>query len=294
MKKILITGYGSYVGKSFKQHLDKLDSSYECSFMDLRDISWKNEKFSQYDVIYHVAGIAHSDSNKLSEEKKALYYEVNTDLAIETAIKAKKEGIKQFILMSSIVVYGDGAELGASNLINEKTTPKPANIYGDSKFKAEEGLLKLSDKNFRVCVIRSPMIYGEISKGNYPVLSKWALKLPLFPDIDNKRSMIYIENICEFVRLLIENEDSGTFFPQNDEYVKTSQMVKVIAAVHGKKIKLTKFFNPILKLFGKKSGLVRKVFGNFAYEKSMSVYKHKYNLVDFEESIRRSEKINEE
>ena len=65
---------------------------------------------------------------------------------------------------------------------------------------------------------------------------KLAQKLPVFPDIDNQRSMLHIDNLCEFIRLMIDNEESGLFFPQNREYVKTSEMVKLIAEVHGKKI----------------------------------------------------------
>ena len=117
------------------------------------------------------------------------------------------------------------------------------------------------------------MIYGKGCKGNYPKLVKAALKLPIFPDIDNERSMLHIDNLCEFVRLIIDNEESGIFFPQNKEYVKTSEMVKVIAETHGKKIRLTKAFNPILKLLAYKVGLINKVFGNLVYEKSMSEYK---------------------
>ena len=92
-----------------------------------------------------------------------------------------------------------------------------------------------------------------------------AKKIPVFPDIDNERSMLHIDNLCEFIKVMIDYEESELYFPQNKEYVKTSELVKTIAEVHGKKIMMTKVFNPILKLmFG--MGTVNKVFGNLVYE----------------------------
>ena len=114
--------------------------------------------------------------------------------------------------------------------------------------------------------------------------------LPIFPDFDNQRSMLHIDNLCEFVRHIIDNEESGLFFPQNKEYVKTSEMVRVIAETHGRKIRLTKYFNPILKVMAKKVGLINKVFGNLAYEKSMSYYdKANYQIRNFRETIELTE-----
>src|SRR5690606_3154181 len=106
-----------------------------------------------------------------------------------------------------------------------------------SKLEAEHGILPLKDKNFKIAIIRAPMIYGKDSKGNYPKLAKIAKKIPVFPDYENKRSMIHIDNLCEFIRLLVDYVECGIFFPQNDNYVKTSDMVRLIAKVHGNKIK---------------------------------------------------------
>jgi UDP-glucose 4-epimerase len=133
------------------------------------------------------------------------------------------------------------------------------------------------------------MIYGQGSKGNYPRLAKMAQKTPIFPNIDNQRSMLHIDNLCEFLKLMINNEEIGLFFPQNKEYVKTSEMVKIIAEVHGKKIRLTKVFNGLLKLMGKKGGTVNKVFGNLVYEQSMSDYKENYRIRNLRESIKITE-----
>ncbi len=254
----------------------------------MRDGTWKEKSFSGYDVVFHVAGIAHSDSGKISEEKAKLYYSVNTDLTIETAKKAKADGVKQFIFMSSAIVYGSSSKVGKKKMITRDTPVSPANSYGDSKVQAENGIVLLADECFKVCVLRPPMIYGKDCKGNYQTLRKFALKLNFFPYVKNERSMLYIENLCEFVRLMILNEESGTFFPQNAEYTNTSEMVKMIATANGRKIYLVHGFGWAVKFLGLFTGLVKKAFGSLTYDKDMNVYGvvyQKYTLLQSIEEI---------
>lgn len=258
--------------------------------VDMLDGAWREKDFSAYDVVYHVAGIAHSDTGKISEEKEKLYYAVNTGLTIEVAQKAKAEGVKQFIFMSSAIVYGESAGIGKSKIITKDTPVSPLNCYGDSKVQAENGILPFADDSFKVVVLRPPMIYGKGSKGNYPTLAKFAKKLPVFPYVNNQRSMLYIENLTEFVRLMIANEESGIFWPQNREYSNTSELVKMIATVKGKKVILVKGFAWALKLLGAFVGMVNKAFGNLAYEMSLSEYKEDYRVASLQESIERTEK----
>jgi nucleoside-diphosphate-sugar epimerase len=289
MKKILITGKNSYVGTSLEKWLGNFPGKYSIDLISLKVDSWKEKDFSDYDVVFHVAGIAHVSSDPKMEE---MYYKVNRDLSIETAKKAKAEGVKQFIFMSSIIVYGDSSNV--KRVIDKNTVPTPSNFYGNSKLKAEEGIRSLESDNFKVVIVRPPMIYGKGSKGNYPKLVKAALKLPVFPNIDNQRSMLHVDNLSEFIRLMIENQESGLFFPQNREYVKTSEMVKMIAEVHGRKVKLIKLFNPLLKALGLKLGLINKVFGNLVYEKNMSNYKENYQIRDLRNTIELTEMENRE
>lgn len=291
MKKILITGANSYIGTSLEKWLRQWPDDYLIDTIDMLGEKWRNSSFTGYDVVFHVAGIAHVSTNPKME---GLYYKVNRDLAIETAKKAKNEGVKQFIFMSSIIVYGDSSHINKMRVIDINTVPEPANFYGNSKLQAEEGVQKLQDDKFNVVILRPPMIYGKGSKGNYPKLAKMAQKLPMFPDIDNRRSMLHIDNLCEFIRLMIDNEEHGVFFPQNAEYVKTSEMVKLIAKVHRKAIKLTMVFNPVLILMGYGVGAINKAFGNFVYEKSISVYKQNYRVWDLQESIIVTEGLNED
>lgn len=289
MKKILITGAGSYIGTSFEEYMKQWPDKYQVDTLDMIGDDWMKYDFSGYDTVYHVAGIAHSDNGKISKEKAKLYYEVNTKLTIRTAMKAKKSGVKQFIFMSSAIVYGDSAPIGKKRIITKDTPVSPDNCYGDSKVRAERGLKKLEDENFKVVILRPPMIYGKGSKGNYPLMSKLAQKMPVFPYVDNCRSMLYIENLMEFVRLMIENEEHGTFWPQNAEYSNTSELVKMIAAEHGKKIVLVKGATVPLKIVGLATGLVDKAFGNLAYDQSISTYKGNYRKLSLRESIKVTE-----
>ena len=291
MKKILITGAGSYIGTSFARYLAAWPEQYQVETLDMLDDHWREYSFSGFDTVYHVAGIAHSDSGAISPERAKLYYRVNTDLTVETAEKAKREGVKQFIFMSSAIVYGDSAPVGKEKMITAQTAPAPANSYGDSKLQAELGILPLQDDSFKVVILRPPMVYGRGSKGNYPILSKLARKLPLFPRVENCRSMIYIENLLEFVRLMVENEEQGIFWPQNAEYSNTALLVRAIAEAHGKKILLVPGFTWALKLLSHVTGLVNKAFGSLSYAQELSRYKQPYCIKTLKESIEETEGI---
>ena len=292
--RVLITGAGSYIGEYVKTYAEEHYPDITFDTLDMLDPNWREYDFTGYDAVYHVAGIAHADVGKVSEEEKEKYYAVNTDLAIEVAKKAKESGVHQFIFMSSMIVYGDSAPFGKEKMIGRDTVPTPANFYGDSKWQADKGVRALADKDFKVAVLRPPMIYGKGSKGNYPKLAKLAKKLPIFPEVDNKRSMLYIENLCEFICKLILCGEGGIYFPQNKEYAKTSEIVNIIAKSSGKKSKNFKVLRPAVKIAGKVPGkiknLVNKAFGNSCYEQELSEYSFEYRLYDLEDSIIKTEK----
>lgn len=276
MKNVLITGANSFVGTAVKRQLESFPDKYAVTAVGMKNGEWRNLTFSAFDSVYHVAGLAHSDGGKVSEENKERYYAINTDLAIEVAKKAKTEGVKQFIFMSSAIVYGDSAPIGKQKTITRETVCSPSNFYGDSKVKAEEGLLELEDKCFKVVILRCPMIYGKGGKGNFPILEKIAQKTPIFPKVKNERSMLYIGNLAEFVRLMIENEESGIFWPCNRELSNTSELVKLIAECHGKKVLLVPGLEWTLKLLSHATAYVNKAFGNLTYEEHLCDYKTDY------------------
>lgn len=284
-KKVLITGQGSYIGTAVERWLLKDKDHYQVDTLDMQDETWRDTDFSQYDVVYHVAGIAHADVGNVTEEQKQLYYKVNTDLTIEVAERARQAKVKQFIFMSSMIVYSGCKE----NFITSETEPCPLNFYGDSKWRADQKIQEMDAENFKVVVLRPPMIYGKGSKGNYPQLAKLASKLPVFPIVKNQRSMLHIDNLCQFVKLMIDNEEHGVFFPQNGEYSNTSDMVQMIAEVKGHRIIMLPFVGIFIKLLekvpGKIGGLTIKAFGNSSYDMSMSEYKENYRVNSLRKSI---------
>ena len=300
MKKVIITGANSYIGVSFEKYVkEHYSSELDIDTIDMINGSWRSHDFSSYDIVYHVAGIAHADVGNVDETTKKKYYSINTDLAIETAKRAKESGVRQFVFMSSAIVYGDAAPYGALKRITKDTEPQPANFYGDSKWQADKGVRALAcdgsngEQEFVVAVLRPPMIYGKGSKGNYPRLAKMAKKLPIFPDVENERSMLYIENLCEFLVQVMIRGEGGIFWPQNEEYTNTCSMVRMIAEISGHKIRVSRAWNWVVGLAnmipGKPRGLANKAFGNMSYEMSMSQYDFNYQIVDLKTSIKRTE-----
>ena len=139
------------------------------------------------------------------------------------------------------------------------------------------------------------MIYGRNSKGNYPLLSKLAQVLPVCPDVENERSMLYVENLAEFVRLLTDSGLGGIFFPQNGEYTRTGEMIRLIGKTKGRKIALWKILNPAVylaaKLPGKPGVLMNKAFGSLTVDQSLSRRDFDgYQRYSLEESIEKTER----
>ena len=295
MKHILIAGANSYIGTSLERYLLEYNASqgrelYRVETISQRDSQWESYDFHGYDAVFQASGIAHADTGAVSREQQALYYQVNCDLAVATARRAQEAGVALFLYPSSIIVYGDSAPYGKERVITPETPAETSHFYGDSKIRAERELSKL---DMQVAILRLPMVYGRGSSGNYPLLAKLADKLPFFPDVQNQRSMIYIENLCEFIRQRIEEGQGGLYFPQNPEYTNTSRMVQEIAAARGKKVRLLKIMNPLVALAsrmpGKIGAMANKAFGSLVYDRDMSGNMENYCLYDFQESIRRTE-----
>ena len=289
MKKILITGANSYIGVSVEHYLSRWPEQYQVDTVDMVDGSWREKCFRGYDAILHVAGLVHQPQTKNDPAQAERYDQINHRLAVETAEKAKAEGISQFIFLSSASVYGLYAPVGQIVMITRDTPLNPTDNYGISKKHAEEGLQKLQDDHFQVAILRPPMIYGKGCKGNYQTMAKLARKLPVFPMVNNQRSMLYIENLAEFIRLVVDDEAAGIFCPQNNEYVNTSDMVNLIAHANGKGMLLLGGFTWALKLLRPVTGIVDKAFGSLCYDFELSRYPKDYCVKNFQESILETE-----
>ncbi len=259
MKKILITGANSYIGTSFEQYIKKnYPNDYVVNTIDMIDGSWREKSFAGYDSVFHVAGIAHQKETKKNAH---LYYEVNRDLAVETAKKAKADGVGQFIFLSSMSVYGKD-----TGVITKETEPNPKSNYGKSKWQAEQGIAPLEDNSFRVCILRPPMVYGEGCKGNYQSLVKMAKVFPIVPSYSNYRSMVNIDLLVGYVLKCVDVNINGTHIPQNHEYVCTCEMIAQIRKSLGMQFLIVRALNPLIGLCVKISVKGKKAFGNLIYE----------------------------
>lgn len=288
MRRILITGANSYIGTSFENWMKQWPQDYEVSTVGTKNDEWRSVSFKEFDVVFHVAGIAHIKEN---EDNRELYFKVNRDLAYEIAQTAKASGVRQFIYLSSMSVYGkDEGEV-------ENSTPlKPINAYGQSKAEAESLIQCLHSDDFQTAILRPPMVYGANCRGNYVLLSWFAKKTFIFPSYPTKRSMVFINNLCEFTRFMIDEEKSGVFTPQDQQLINVAEMVDLIAKSHHRKLWKPKLFNPIIFLAstaGKNSAL-KKVFGSLYYSQdqtNISFYKNpNYQKATLKEAVLLSEK----
>lgn len=288
MKRILITGAGGYIGLHVKAYLEQ-QALWQVQTLSLRDEGWREGSFRGFDAVLHAAGIVHQPKSKDDPSQAELYDRINHRLTVEVAQKAKAEGVGQFLFLSSESVYGLRAPVGKTVTITKDTPVRPTDNYGLSKAKAEEGLAALRDDAFKVVILRPPMIYGKGCKGNYQTLAKLAQKLPVFPLVDNQRSMLYIDNLCELIRLLVRDGADGLFCPQNAEYVSTSDMVNRIAHAHGRGILMIRGLGWALKLLAPFTGMVDKAFGSLCYDRSLSDYPENYCVKSLDESILETE-----
>nr|WP_295305748.1 NAD-dependent epimerase/dehydratase family protein [uncultured Blautia sp.] len=281
--KILVLGKNGYVSRCFQEYMNNFSDQVDA--ISVREEQWKNFSFSGYDVVFNTIGLAHNDARSGTDKE---FMELNVHLVTELAKKAKENGVAIFIHMSSMIVYGNSSEVGKFIPITEETVPAPDNIYGKSKLLGEKELKKLEDDSFKVALIRSSRVYGEKDTDSIQMLTKFAKKIPIFPKIENCISMIYSDNLCELVRLIAESKQEGIYFPQQEQYICTSDMVKDIAVAAGHKLCSTRIFNPLLLKLGKKVGIVRKVFGNEGFDLELSNhFEGKYRVISYEESIRK-------
>lgn len=272
MKRILITGLHSYLGHSLRIYLAKWPDQYEVDQISLRDECWKQMDFSGYDALYHTVGLAHQ---RETAENGWQYNNINCDLAVAVAEKAKADGVGQFIFLSSLSVYG--LETGA---ITPETIEKPTSRYGSSKLNAERQITALESSEFQVLILRPPMVYGRGCKGNFQKLVQLAQHMPVFPQVKNQRSMIYIDNLCEFVRLGIDGKLSGKFIPQDATYGNTTQIAQWAAQATGKHLHPSSLAGLAILMLFPFSASARKAFGTLTYEEGPAKLQMPYQVVD--------------
>jgi UDP-glucose 4-epimerase len=266
MKEIVLTGSNGYLGKSF---LDKYNGKYLFEKFSLLNQNLEDISFDNIEVVLHCAALVHQKIEHSYEK----YHEINVGYPVELARLAKQNGVKQFVFISTIAVYGEDEERLDENTICDPITP-----YGKSKLEAENQLLELNDDNFVVSIIRPPMIYGKKAPGNIDSLVKLVKKLPVIPlgKIDNKRSFISIQNLCYIIDEIITQKQNGIFLASDDEPLSTSKLIELISKNLDKKIYLIKipFFESLLKLV--KPSFHKRLYGSLEVDNTLT--KEKLNL----------------
>lgn len=260
MTKVLLVGENSYIGNNF---LNDFKDKFNISVFDAKSKSLDEDVFKDIDVVIHLAGIAHVSTDKKLDD---LYFAVNRDLAIKSCDVAKKAGVKQFIFMSSMIIYGKDYKIGKPYIINEKTSPNPANAYGQSKLDADLYIQKQSSDRFKTVVIRTPMVYGDNCKGNIPRLKKLALKLPVLPSIHNQRSVIEVHNLTKFFCSAITNKYSGVFYPQDPMYFDSTNFMVAYRKENNKKSRESKFMKFLVKVGSLFIGSFKKMYSTKIYD----------------------------
>lgn len=256
---VLIAGKGSYIGTKVRGYIEN-STDWSVDELDLRE-PWENIDLSNIDVVYFVAGIAHVKETKKNRD---LYQKVNCNLAIDFAKKCKQEGIKKFVFMSSMSVYGLNQ---SKDLITATTVENPVSLYGISKLNAESGLVEMADADFAVVITRPPMVYGDESPGNMSKLLKAVQAIRIFPNFYNERSSISIDVLVSHIMDLISNGTSGVYIPQNEEFNCTYKVVKEYMNQNDLKFVSARIFNPLIRLFIGRIGIFSKVFGDLRYDK---------------------------
>lgn len=269
MKNIVLTGSTGFVGSYFLKHPGNLHIA-EADLIANKpgDISLKD-----VDVVVHMAALVHQ-MNGAPEEQ---YFRVNRDLAYEMAKHAKSNGVKQFIFLSTVKVYGEFTTEGIS--WDEASICQPVDAYGKSKLEAEKLLMDLQDDDFNVVIIRCPLVYGEGVKGNMLRLIKMVEQLPFLPfkDIQNKRSMVYVGNLVAMIQQTIELNTSGIYLTKDDEDLSVSDWVALIAKHTGKKVRMFRVPSIVLRLIKKiKPGLYNRLFGSLVLDNDKSIKKLKF------------------
>lgn len=276
--KLLITGSNGFIGNYF---INNYKSKYNIeTFSFLKDDI--NSLDCRYlDAVFHLSALVHQMGGASASE----YEKINVIQTIELAKKAKESGVKHFVFMSTVKVYGEET----NSKYTENTVCNPEDDYGKSKLKAEQELQKLEDENFEISIIRTPIVYGYGVKANIKNLINLVNKVPVLPfgKIKNKRSMVYIGNLCHLVDEIITQEKQGIFLACDDEPLSISKLIELIAKNLDKKIYLIKipFFESLLKIL--KPSFHKRLYGSL--EVDNHVTKEKLNLKNIysvEEGIR--------
>lgn len=265
MLTVAVTGANGFVGQRFMQY--KADR-YRLKPISLRGVrpalsgaeGPESIDLNGVDVIVHLAGKAHD----MSLQDEQVYMNINYELTKALADHALRSGVKHFIYVSSVKVYGEGGD----EVLNENSACHPEDPYGRSKLRAEQYLQTL---NFTVSIVRPPVVYGPGVKGNIIRLLAAVDKGSMLPlgNTRNRRTMVFLDNLIELIHRIIDNRAAGIFVAGDRQPLSTDGLIRIIGDKLGKKTKLISIPRFMRKLMNMvKPGLYKRLFGSFVIDNS--------------------------
>ncbi len=296
MSRLGIVGAGSFIGTAVEAHLQaERPGQFEIEHIETRDGAWRNADFSCYDSLFYVAGVVPWTLDRkglgISSEvdEQAYLNAINAELTYRIAKKAKADGVSHLAFLSTSDVYAKRDSADPQCVVGIRTEPEPQSTYGKSKLKAEGMLRELESADFRVAILRLPMVYGpNCTKGSFASLVKLCEKVPAFPNVNNARSTLFTGNLAELVALLAQSKAGGTYLPQDRAWASTSELVRLICAAQGKQVRLVGGLSKPCAFMARHNATARKVFGNFRYDHAASNEELGYQRFGLEEAIRLS------
>ncbi|MBP1680099.1 MAG: nucleoside-diphosphate-sugar epimerase [Proteobacteria bacterium] len=282
--RLLLTGANGFIGSFFQKMYGER--------YDIQTFSFLHDHFDVLDlygvdVIVHLSALVHQP-----KATQAMFFEANVKHTLSLAQKAKESGAKHFIFMSTIAVYDQSIVC-----LREDSLLGPSSLYGSSKLEAEQQLLMLEDEHFKISIVRPPMVYGYNAPGNIKSLMNLIDKIPLLPfgNINNKRSFIYVGNLCAMIDCIIQTQKRGIFLASDDIPLSTTKLIELIANAKKQKVYLlnVKFLEGLLKWL--KPSLYQRLFESLEIDNTKTKhflnFKNPYNVHEGIEKMVRGESL---
>lgn len=260
MLTVAVTGANGFVGQRFMKYKTE---RYRLIPVSLRDVKPESINLKDADVVVHLAGKAHD----MSLQDEQVYMNINYELTKALANHALRSGVKHFIYVSSVKVYGEGGD----EALNENSDCHPEDPYGKSKLKAEQYLQSIQNDSFVVSIVRPPVVYGPGVKGNIIRLLAAVDKGSMLPlgNTRNRRTMVFLDNLIELIHRIIDNRAAGIFVAGDRQPLSTDGLIRIIGDKLGKKTKLISVPGFMRKLMSMvKPGLYKRLFGSFVIDNS--------------------------
>ena len=259
---IAITGSSGFIGKHLvksiisKGHevrlIQKLSGPNVFQISDISTFDNWSKAFKGVDIIIHCASKVHC-FDRPTEKIYREYEKINVLATEKIAMQAAKSKVKRLIFLSTIKVNGEKTKKGFPLKNNSPSCPE--DLYAKSKLKAEKILKSISqEENLEIVIIRPPLVYGPNVSANFLKLMEFVYKgFPLpFLSINNKRSIIYVENLVSFIILCLNNDSAKnkTFMVSDALPISTPNLIKLISQFLKKDLSLFPCPVFILSLFG--------------------------------------------